>query len=170
MRDFSKVSPVLWHSPRFNGLQSDDARYLYLYFLTCEHQNSAGCYRIPDAYACNDLRWQQGRYVNARKLLIEADLILFDEPCEVVMLCRWFKHNPPMNEKHSIGIERILERLPSPSVHEVAVAALNAAWERIAAEKVTKAQRQQKGAQGLPNGSQAPMPQRLQTSFLKSGR
>lgn len=115
MRDYSKISPALWQSSRFNGLPSDDGRYLYLYFLTCSHQNSAGCYRLPDGYACSDLRWQPDRYTSARDQLEAADLIRFDAATSVVMITRWFKHNPPMSESHLTGIERLLERLPADS-------------------------------------------------------
>ena len=170
MRDFSKISPALWHSQRFNTLPSDDGRYLYLYFLTCEHQNSAGCYRLPDGYACNDLQWPQERYLKARSQLIQAELIGFDDACSVVMICRWFKHNPPMNEKHLIGIERILEKLPSITIQSAAQGALNEAWEAIAAEKLAKAQRQQTPALGLANGFAGAIPERLQTSYLAKQR
>ena len=170
MREFSKISPALWHSQRFNTLPSDDGRYLYLYFLTCEHQNSAGCYRLPDGYACHDLQWPQARYHKARSQLIEADLIGFDDACRVVMICRWFKHNPPMNEKHLIGIERILEKLPSITIQSVAQAALNEAWESIAAEKLAKAERQKKPVQGLPNGFAGAIPERLNTNWIKNQR
>ena len=170
MRDFSKISPALWHSQRFNTLPSDDGRYLYLYFLTCEHQNSAGCYRLPDGYACHDVQWPQERYQKARSQLIDAELIGFDDACSVVMICRWFKHNPPMNEKHLIGIERILEKLPSIAIQSAAQDALNEAWESIAAEKQAKAQRQQKTPHGLANGFAGTIPERLQTSYLAKQR
>jgi hypothetical protein len=170
MRDFSKISPAVWHSLRFNNLPSDDGRYLYLYFLTCEHQNSAGCYRLPDGYACDDLRWLLERYLPARKQLVEADLIQFDEVNHVVMICRWFKHNPPMNEKHFIGIECILERLPSASIRESALGELNEAMESSEAERVAKAQRRQKPAVLPAIGLQGAMPERLQTPYLTNRR
>ena len=167
MRDFSKISPALWQSQRFNTLPSDDGRYLYLYFLTCEHQNSAGCYRISDGYACDDLQWPQERYLKARSQLIAADLIAFDYDCLVVMICRWFKHNPPMNEKHFIGIERVLEKLPSATIQKAAQDSLIETWEAIAAEKLAKAERQKKSTQGLGNGSGGAISNLLRTNFLK---
>ena len=45
MRSFSKVSPNVWQSQRFNALP-DDSRLLYFYLLTSPHANSAG----PTAY------------------------------------------------------------------------------------------------------------------------
>jgi len=79
MRDFNKVSPTLWQSSRFVDLPSDDGRFLYLYLLTCHHQNSAGCFWLPDGYACNDIRWEAKRYVSARQSLLDADLIRYDD-------------------------------------------------------------------------------------------
>ena len=124
MRDFSKVSPAVWHSQRFNSLPSDDGRYLYLYLLTSSHQTSAGCYQLPDGYACSDLQWPLKRYTAARQQLVEADLIRFDSETGVVLITRWFKHNPPMSESHLTGIERVLERISSDSLREAAQEAL----------------------------------------------
>ncbi len=120
LRDFTKVSPSLWHSERFNSLKSDDARLAFLYILTSEHQNSAGCYRLPDAYAAADLRWSVERFQKARFELAEADLIVYDMKSSVVMVRNWFHHNPPMNPKHRKGIQLILERLPSQLIWQAA--------------------------------------------------
>lgn len=138
MREFSKVSPALWQSDRFNGLPSDDGRYLYVYLLTNEHQTSAGCYRLPDGYACSDLRWPRDRYATARTQLVAADLIKFDASAQVIMVTRWFKHNPPMNEDHHTGIVRILERLPSETIANAALQALEDSLESIRAGKAER--------------------------------
>ena len=167
MRDFSKVSPAVWQSARFNDLPSDDGRYLYLYLLTCQHQTSAGCYRLPDGYACADLRWSPDRLAKARQQLIAADLILFDAECSVVMITRWFKHNPPMNESHLIGIERVIERLPSEMICDAALQALEESWEAIESVKLAKAQLRQKAAHGSLNSPGGPIPGRLQTPYLR---
>lgn len=132
MRDFSKVSPTLWHSERFNSLTSDDAKLTYLYLLTSEHQNSAGCYRLPDAYAAADLRWQLDRYRAARVELENAGLIRFDASASVVMITRWFRFNPPMNSSHLKGIKHILARLPSQQIWEEAAAELDELTEAAA--------------------------------------
>lgn len=118
MREFSKISPSLWHSKRFKDLQSDDAKFAYLFLLTCEHQNSAGAYRLPAGYACHDLGWDADRYSNALAELEKADLIAFDSETDEVLIRRWFKHNPPMNNKHRIGIVGILERLDSELIYQ----------------------------------------------------
>jgi hypothetical protein len=98
-REFSKVSPALWRSGRFTGLECSTAQVLYLYFLSCEHQNSAGCFRLPDGYACSDLGWSLETYQSARDKLITAELITVDLVTAEIYVDRWLKHNPPMNEK-----------------------------------------------------------------------
>jgi hypothetical protein len=170
MRDYTKISPAVWHSDRFNNLPSDDGRYLYLYLLTNEHQTSAGCYRLPDGYACEDLRWQAERYRAARAELVEADLIQFDASTHVVRICRWFKHNPPMNEDHFTGIVRLLERLPSELLAAQAQDALKESWAAIGAQREQKAAARGKAASGLPSGSDGQATSRLQTSYMTGTR
>lgn len=169
MRDYSKVSPALWQSERFNSLPSDDGRYLYLYLLTNGHQTSAGAYRLPDGYACSDLRWPMERYAKARAELAAADLIRFDAETSVVMVTRWFRHNPPMSEKHLIGIERQLERLPSQSIVETALEALRDSWESIQAAKAAKALPPTKPASGPPNSFGGPSPGRSSPFTIGKG-
>lgn len=135
MRDFTKVSSTLWHSERFTNLATDDAKLAYLYMLTCEHQTSAGCFRLPDGYASADLRWPIERYTTARAELVKAGLILFDASAAVVMIKGWFRFNGPMNEKHLRGIRHILDRLPSPTIRAEAAAELEEAMASAAKGK-----------------------------------
>lgn len=117
-RDFTKVSPNVWRSNRFRKLESSDAQLLYLYFLTCEHQNSAGCFRIPDGYACADLGWNINRYVQARDHLVTGDMVSFDADAEVIYVHRWFKHSPPMNDKHAQGTMRLISEIENDDLRE----------------------------------------------------
>ena len=149
MRDFSKVSPSLWHSDRFNNLPSDDGRYTYLYLLTCEHQTSAGAYRLPDAYAAADLNWPVERYRKARAELVAADLVKFDSAASVVMITRWFKFNPPMNTSHLKGILHTLHRLPSDVIRGESVAELEAIQAAADAAKAA-------AAEGKPGAEKKP--------------
>lgn len=171
MRDFSKISPALWQSDRFNNLPSDDGRYLYLYLLTSRHQTSAGCYQLPDGYACTDLRWELERYARARKELIDADLVRFDEDTGVVMITRWFRHNPPMNSKHLTGVERIIERLPSDAIREAAQESLREACDAMEAERAAREAQRGAGAGRAPNGLGGNI-SKLDTNYLngRSGR
>ncbi|MDX0513329.1 hypothetical protein GOD47_01410 [Sinorhizobium medicae] len=116
-REFSKISPAVWRSERFTTLDTD-AKLLHLYLISCEHQNSAGCFRLPDGYACSDLGWEMGKYREARDRLIADDLASFDAQTAEIYVHRWFKHNPPMNDKHAIGTRSIIERIESDAIRE----------------------------------------------------
>jgi hypothetical protein len=120
-RDFSKVSPKVWRSPRFRGLQVEQ-KLFYVYVLTCEHQSSAGCFRLPDAYAAADLGWNEQELEKARAALITAELLVHDPATEEYFVPRWFKHNPGTNPKHRSGIVRIISELDSDHVREAAEA------------------------------------------------
>lgn len=117
-REFTKVSPNVWRSNRFRKLPTSDAQLLYLYFLTCEHQNSAGCFRIPDGYACADLGWEESRYLGARTQLVDGDMVSFDPEGEVIYIHRWFKHSPPMNDKHAQGTMRLIFEIESDTLRD----------------------------------------------------
>lgn len=125
-RDFTKVSPAIWASKCFKALQTDDERYCFLYLITNPHLNSAGAYRLPHAYAAHDLGWSIERYERAVVGLQEAGMILTDAECEELYISNWFRHNPPMNPSHRIGIIGHIERLTSAELRAVALKELEA--------------------------------------------
>ena len=135
MRHFNKVSPTLWQSRRFQGLPSDDGRLLFLYFLTCPHNNSAGCFFLPDGYACHDLGWEKDCYEEALESLIDAEMVDYDSENQVVLIEQWFRHNPPMNPSHHGGIIGQLERVPSDRLSEKALDELEASKNGIGERK-----------------------------------
>ena len=137
MREFSKVSPALWGSERFTALPSDDARFVYLYLLTCEHQTSAGAFKLKDGYATDDLKWEASRYHTARQQLVQADLIHLDETASVILITRWFKHNPPMNESHFRGIAKVIQKLPSITLASEAQVELQQAFDAVQLARAT---------------------------------
>ncbi|AKI00552.1 hypothetical protein IMCC20628_01845 [Hoeflea sp. IMCC20628] len=111
-RTFSKVSPSVWQSARFRAL-SEGERLVYLYYITCSHVDSAGCFHLPDLYACADLDLSPEEYEPMREALIAAGLIDYDTATSFVRIARWFKHNPPMNPKHAQGTRIRIEAIPS---------------------------------------------------------
>lgn len=113
---FSKVYPAIWRSQRFAKLPSNEAKLLHLYFMTSEHQNSSGAYVVPDGYVAADLGWALPQYKKARAELMEAGLIAFDNETSTVYVERWFKHSPPMNEKHAQGIMRTIGDIESEEI------------------------------------------------------
>ena len=116
---FSKVSPAVWWSKRFRALPTSDAKLLYFYFLSGERQNSAGCFQARDGHVLADMNWTAEVYEAGRQALVDADLIAFDEATETVYVRRWFKHCPPMNDKHALGTRRLIEELDSDEIREM---------------------------------------------------
>ena len=117
-RQFHKVSPAVWRSKRFNALP-DDPRVLWFYFATGPHQTSAGCSRIPPAYASADLGWSAERYTAALSELVTAELVEADDDTNEVYVRRWFQHCPPPNAKHAAGIASNINLLDSDVIREL---------------------------------------------------
>lgn len=170
MREFSKVSPAVWQSERFNGLKSDDAKFVYLYLLTSPHQVSAGCFHLPRGYASTDLRWQPDRYAVALAELAASDMVAVDDSAQVVGIRRWFRHNPPMSKDHLRGIVRYLSKLPSEEIANAFAAAALEAWEGVVAAREAEEAQKRKAALGVPNGPGGGSASRLETPYLAKGR
>lgn len=135
-REFSKVSPAIWRSRRFRNLESD-ARLAHVYFLTCDHQSSAGCFRLPDAYAAADLGWEVQRYRAALEQVVTAGLIAHDEATEEVFVKGWFRFSAPQNDKHAQGTERLISNIESETLRAIVEAEFDEAnrLRRLAAQK-----------------------------------
>jgi hypothetical protein len=43
-------------------------------------------------------------------------LVSFDDETSELFVHRWFKHNPPMNDKHALGTRFIIERIESDDI------------------------------------------------------
>lgn len=119
MRDFTKVSPLIWRDKRFHCLASTDARLLYFYFLTGEHQNACGCFRIPDGYAASDLRWDAERYVQARDEVVAGGLAQFDPETSEIYVSGWYETNPICNDSHFKGALKSVCNIESDMIREI---------------------------------------------------
>lgn len=122
MREFNKVSPKVWRDRKFRALPSNDARLLFVYLITCEHQNSSGCFRLPDGYAVHDLGWEASIYSEKLAEVEASGLVITDAETSEVFICEWFETNPAMSKKHAIGIERIISNIESDKLRELAEA------------------------------------------------
>lgn len=134
-REFSKVSPAVWRSGRFRRLSGQMSKQVYLYFITNSHVNSAGCYALPDLYACADLDCEAEVYTAARDELLAGELIDHDPNTTEILIERWFRHNPPMNPSHYKGTCRFIGDIESDRLREKAEVALTEAWQAYQARK-----------------------------------
>lgn len=136
------------------SLPTTEAKLLYVYFLTCEHNNSAGCYRLPDGYACADLGWSAETYQAERDRLVKVELIDFDPETSTVFIERWFKHNVPATTNHRKGTQRIIENIECDRLREKAEDAFIAVTETAERE----------------SPSHNPFPDRLTSTGFMNGR
>lgn len=164
-RTFTKVSPSVWQSPRFRAL-STEHRLVYVYFLTCGHINSAGCFYLPDGYAVTDLGIALEAYIEARASLIDSGLIDYDEATHLVRILRWFQHNPPMNQKHAIGIRQLLEKITCERLQNDALAEFEPTEQAVNEKAEAAALKRQMSDFHNGNGDAARL---LKTRFM-SGR
>lgn len=59
MREYGQIQCAFWQSDALAGA-TDAGRLLAAYLLTGPHSNGIGCYRLPDGYIVEDLRWSSG--------------------------------------------------------------------------------------------------------------
>lgn len=124
-REWSKVSPEVWRSPRFLSIGDVGAGLLWHYYVAGPHANSSGCSCIPDGYVLADFssfRWTAKHLDDARKLLIKTELISYDSKTNEVFVDRWFTHNPPTNPSHAKGAMKLIGRIASDTLREKAEA------------------------------------------------
>lgn len=153
-REFSKVAPSLWRLSAFRAL-GERCQILYLYVITNGHVTSAGCYALPDGYACADLSWQLEPYQQARGALVTAGLVDHDPGYDELFIDRWFVTNPPMNEKHAKGVLRLLSAIQSERLREKALAQFQEADAARVARQMAKSAAGHLLRASAPSGSDA---------------
>ena len=118
MRDFSKVSPKIWRNRDFRALPSPGSRLLFLYLMTSEHQNSAGCFRLPEGYAVYDLGCTPDEYAERLQEIEASGLVMIDRETSEVFICGWFDMNAAMNDRHALRITKAIAEIESATLRE----------------------------------------------------
>lgn len=118
MRDFSKVSPKIWRNREFRALPSIGSRLLFLYLMTSEHQNSAGCFRLPEGYAHHDLGWTPDEYAERLQEIEASGLVLIDRETSEMFIHGWFDMNAAMNDRHAMRITKAIAEIESATLRE----------------------------------------------------
>lgn len=111
MRDYGKVHTSFWASETLRDLDSD-AKVLALYLLTSQHTHMAGAFRLPSAYACDDLGWTLERLSNGFKTLSEAGWLRRCEQTGWVWIVNFGKFNPPDNPNQRKAVDKQLSLIP----------------------------------------------------------
>ena len=115
MRDYGKVHTSFWTSNTVRDM-SEDGRTLAFYLLSCPHGTIAGVARIPDGYACEDLKWTAER---VRASFAELKRYGFAERCEEtgwVWIKQHFDWNPLDNPNQRKAARKVADQVPSACV------------------------------------------------------
>lgn len=115
MRDYGKVYTSFWTSEDTRAL-SEDGRTLALYLLTCEHGNMLGCFRIPDAYAAEDLQWEYERVSKGFEELFEKGFSYRCDRTFWVVIQHYLKWNQFENPNVGTAAGKLFETLAAPVV------------------------------------------------------
>lgn len=113
MREFSKVYCSLWQSQKFESVPDAQSKLLYLYLLTNQHSNSAGCYDLKRGYAMTDLGFGDHEYSMGIDTLASCLLIEVEKGLPTIFITNWVGFNQPQNAKHSLGIMNALKDISS---------------------------------------------------------
>lgn len=111
MRDYGKVHTSFWASETLREVDSD-AKVLALYLLTSQHTHMAGAFRLPSAYACDDLGWDSERLAKGFKTLSNAGWLRRCEKTAWVWIVKFGKFNPPDNPNQRKAVEKQLALIP----------------------------------------------------------
>lgn len=123
MRDYGRVYSSFWQSPETRAL-TEDGRTLALYLLTSPHANLIGCFRLPDAYAADDLQWSFGRVSEGFRELSEKGFLTRDAGTQWVFIHKYLKWNSFENANVAKAAAKAFDQAPSSIVKSLLAKAL----------------------------------------------
>lgn len=123
MRDYGRVYSSFWQSPETRTF-SEDARVLALYMLTSPHANLIGCFRLPDAYAADDLQWNPERVREGLLELERNGFLTRDEASKWVFIHKYLKWNAFENGNVAEAARKAFDQVPSIALKPLLAAAL----------------------------------------------
>lgn len=123
MRDYGRIFSSFWTSEDIRAL-SEDGRTLALYLMTSPHANLIGCYRLPDAYAAEDLNWPSKRVCEGFSELIATGFASRDSGTKWVLIHKYLKWNGFENGNVAIAAQKAFDQVPSIALKALLAAAL----------------------------------------------
>ena len=110
-REYGRIHTTFWTSPTTGDLP-DDAKLLAAYLLSCSHGTIIGAFRLPAAYACDDLKWLPKQFAKAFETLSKAGFAIYCQRSQWVCLVKYLEWNPAENPNQQKAIDRALAALP----------------------------------------------------------
>ena len=123
MRDYGRVFSSFWQSEDARAL-TDDGKMLALYLLTCPHANLIGCFRLPNAYAADDLKWSVERVSKGLNELSESGFIVQDEATKWVLIKKYILWNRFENGNVAIAAHKAYDQVPNIAIKTMLATAL----------------------------------------------
>lgn len=113
MRDYGKVYTAFWSSEDARGL-SEDGRTLALYLMTCPHGNMLGCFRLTNAYAADDLKWEIERVSKGFDELFQKGFAYRCDKTFWVFIRQYLKWNQFENPNVGKAAGKLFESITPP--------------------------------------------------------
>lgn len=113
MREYGKVYTAFWSNEDIRAM-SEDARMLALYLMTCPHGNMLGCFRLPDAYAADDLKWSSERVSKGFGELFSNRFSYRCERSSWVFIRKYLEWNQFDNPNVGKAAGKLFGTLPAP--------------------------------------------------------
>lgn len=110
-RDYGKIHSSFWTSGTIRAL-TEDGRTLAAYLLTSPHTNMLGCFRLPVAYACDDLRWTVERFETAFNDVAQHGFAMIDAGSSWVVILKFLKWNAFENPNVGKAAAKIFAQIP----------------------------------------------------------
>lgn len=114
MRDYGKVYTAFWSNEDMRAM-SEDARVLALYLMTCPHGNMLGCFRLPNAYAAEDLKWDIERVSKGFDELFQNGFAYRCGRTFWVFIRKYLEWNQFENPNVGKAAGKLFDSLPVPS-------------------------------------------------------
>jgi len=111
MRDYGVIHRGFWANESLRSA-GDDARMLAAYLLTSPHTTTLGAFRLPDAYACDDLGWVPERLRNGFETLSNIGFIRYDAASKWVWIVKFLEFNKPANPNIWKAIAKMASGVP----------------------------------------------------------
>jgi len=86
--------------------------YLLLFLMTSHHRNAEGLFWLPKEYISHELSLEPEEVEKNLKILIDEDIICYDEESSCVLIKDALKNNKPKSKSHQKAALRKLEVLP----------------------------------------------------------
>jgi hypothetical protein len=112
MRDYGRVYSSFWQSAE-TRTYTEDGRTLALYLLTSPHANLIGCFRLPDAYAADDLQWTSERVREGLTELTAKGFVSRDEGTKWVFIRKYLHWNGFENANVATAAQKAFDQVPA---------------------------------------------------------